>query len=451
VTHVEHRFQAALAATGGRTLGLVAMQRELPAWRLDGGPGYIDFVGLDVRGELHVVETKVGGDVGVVLQALDYAVWVQEHQHAIREAYGWPEGNARSRVHLDLVLGAESGRAADRYLAGQLEALAGDVSWRVVLCADPAADGPAFEPHPRRRVPTGPLMAPNRAQPARWAHRVQQHLASPPDALTYPSAEDALLPAALAAYDDLSARELLHRYVLHPRSSQAFALNLFAPLDGAGISAVLGQLGMPVEKVEPIAFEWSDPLDRLRESTAKRPHRTQVDVLLQGERTDGGRVAALIEVKLSETDFGWCSAWQSAANPWRDVCRSAGLFGGDPARCFQLAAHAQGRRRYDEVLSGSDAPAIAHAGCSVRAGTNQPMRNLALAEALLAEREVAEVTYALCAPSDHTAMWRRLDETAAVFPNTPTRRIARLPAEVVVGHHPDRGVAFRNRYRGVVT
>ncbi len=192
---------------------------------------------------------------------------------------------SRAPGHLDLVLGAKKGRAVDGYFAGQLEVLAGDVPWRVVLCEDPTADRLELHALARRRLPEGPLVAPD-VQPPRWAHRVQRELGATVR-LMHDGPAAALLPAAQAAYDDLDARGLLHRFVLHPRSSEAFALALFALLDEAGVSAVLASIGLPVQTARPIAFEWSDPIDRLQEATPGRPHQTQVDVVLQRTRADG--------------------------------------------------------------------------------------------------------------------------------------------------------------------
>lgn len=79
----EHRMQATMGSQAS-DLALRQLIREFPAYRgLDGSssprlgrPGYIDFLGIDSDGRFHVVETKIGHDPRVVLQALDYAIWV---------------------------------------------------------------------------------------------------------------------------------------------------------------------------------------------------------------------------------------------------------------------------------------------------------------------------------------------------------------------------------------
>jgi Restriction Endonuclease associating with ARP len=264
--------------------------------------------------------------------------------------------------------------------------------------------------------------------------------------------ESALLPAARPVLLDLAARGLDHRWVLHVRSSQAFALNLFALLDQAGLRKVLGYLGRQVLRADPPDFEYSDDSGRLGESSLRDRHQTQVDVVLRGTGASGERVVALIEVKFTETDFSGCSAYDKAANPARDVCRSPGLFGSEPDRCFQLANHGYGRRRYADYLSGvpvnMPSGSSSDGGCLVRRGLSQPMRNLALAHLMLAEAEADRVVYARCAPDGHPTIWRRLNEVRSAFPDTDRRIIRPLAASVVASLHPDEGSAFYQHYQG---
>jgi hypothetical protein len=262
--------------------------------------------------------------------------------------------------------------------------------------------------------------------------------------------QSALLPEAVPVYEDLRERGLLHRYVLHVRSSQAFALNLFAPLDDNGIQQVFHLLGTDATCTNPTVFEYADPHDRLAETTAGSRHQTQVDVMLSGNDEDGRRVAALVEVKFTEIDFGWCSGYLNPGNPARDVCCSPGIFGGQPKNCFQLNAHGRGRRRYDTYLADlpvrRPAPAADDGGCWLRRSRSQPMRNLALAETLLAHNEANHVIYALCAPHAHPTIWRRLTETGTVLPDTATRHIRGITAGAVAALHPDGGAAFAALY-----
>jgi hypothetical protein len=170
--HVEHRMQAALAASGLDQLGLKHFAREYPAWRGEGRPGYVDFLGLDKSNRLHIVETKVGtGDVKGVLQTLDYATWVAAHADAIRADLGWDAGPVGPEiVALDFVLAPKGPMpAVGPYFAGQVEAITGSIPWRVFIVSDPMADTPIITPHPTRSTPTaGPLVA-EPVRPPRWA------------------------------------------------------------------------------------------------------------------------------------------------------------------------------------------------------------------------------------------------------------------------------------------
>ncbi|GAA2163080.1 hypothetical protein [Pedococcus bigeumensis] len=170
----EHKLQATLKGQP-EVLGLTDLWREFPAWRglitssvsPAGRPGFIDFLGVDAAGVLHVVETKIGHDPKVVLQALDYAIWVRANDAAIRsqlKAAGHiiptppghpPAGGTPAPIHL--VLGAgESGTAFNGYLAGQIEALAGDCRVSVYLTGEPTADKLSLT-----KVPARDLWEPN--------------------------------------------------------------------------------------------------------------------------------------------------------------------------------------------------------------------------------------------------------------------------------------------------
>jgi hypothetical protein len=154
----EHKLQAILKGQPD-VLGLTDLWREFPGWRglttssttPAGRPGFIDFLGVDAAGVLHVVETKIGHDPKVVLQALDYAIWVRANDTAIRtrlkaEGHIIPTPpaeplSAGTPAPIHLVLGSQgSGTAFNAYLAGQIEALATDCSVSVYVTADPTTD-----------------------------------------------------------------------------------------------------------------------------------------------------------------------------------------------------------------------------------------------------------------------------------------------------------------------
>jgi hypothetical protein len=173
----EHRMQAQLARQH-QDLGLEKVWRGYPAYR-GANPeltGYIDFLGLDASGHLHVVETKIGHDPAVGLQALDYALWARASEEEIRADLNLPPSKQDRPIPLaiDLVLGPSDKQSAmSPYLAGQLEALAGDVKIAIWLASDAGAT-----PLGLRRVPpeelwdsddpaiSDPIVGP------RWAERV---------------------------------------------------------------------------------------------------------------------------------------------------------------------------------------------------------------------------------------------------------------------------------------
>jgi hypothetical protein len=265
--------------------------------------------------------------------------------------------------------------------------------------------------------------------------------------------EGAVLPAALPALADLRSRGLTHKWVRHVRSSQAFALSLFAPLPESGVRQVMAHLMLDVVDGQDPMFEFEDVEDGLAEASPRSHHRTQVDVVLSGNTASGERVAAFIEVKFSELDFGSCSAFASPANTARATCGSPGLFGGDTESCFQLQNHGHGRRRYDSYLPPPNLPIgpSNDGGCLLRDGRNQPTRNLALANLLVAEGKYDKVVYALCAPTAHATIWRRYEEFRSVFPDTTQVQTGYLPAELVARQHTDRGRAFIGRFAPALT
>jgi hypothetical protein len=272
--------------------------------------------------------------------------------------------------------------------------------------------------------------------------------------LLHPDDASAVLPEALVALTELREREVTHRWVRSVRSSQAFALNLFAPLTDAGVAQVIAGMGHPVAEVESIIFEYEDESDCLAEASRRSPHRTQVDVLLRATTVTGQRVGVLIEVKLTESDFGSCSAFQSPDNPSRATCGQPGLFGGDPNSCFQLQNHGYGHRRYAEALVDIPLtlpePDAACGGCWLRRGNSQPMRNLALAHLLVGDGEFDRAIYALCAPSAHPTIWRRFSEFRALFGDTDRVATCALTAETVARAHVDGGTALRDRHGAAV-
>ncbi|RLV47716.1 hypothetical protein D9V37_16340 [Nocardioides mangrovicus] len=188
----EHRLQSTLRQQP-EALGLVHLEREYPGYRgpgwdptgIPGRTGYIDFLGVDRRGGLHVVETKIGHDACVVLQVLDYAIWVQANHTAIRDdirtrlhLHVGPASTSLTPMHLALAGGKHS-PAFNAYLAGQIEALSLDTTVRVHLVEDPQADPIQLTSLDTRQMwePTSPLVAPP-VRGRRWPTRLTADLSN---------------------------------------------------------------------------------------------------------------------------------------------------------------------------------------------------------------------------------------------------------------------------------
>ena len=251
--------------------------------------------------------------------------------------------------------------------------------------------------------------------------------------------DDLIHSSSRWAWDDIDRRNLLHKYAKHVRSSQAFAVNLFGGLSEEGMKAILGSFFGPIDSVQRPHFEFEDERDRLREAVNK-PQRTQVDVLLQGTRSTGQKVALLVEVKLTEDDFGKCSGADDKNNDTVHLCSTPGPFGGDTVNCFKLRnAGGPVRRTYDRYipLSSVSDPA-AFDGCWYRTSAYQPMRNVALA-GVLQQEDGIEAVVAVCAPLLHREMWAHFGRARSVL---PTGSLLPLPAELVLSLHDESTYQF---------
>jgi hypothetical protein len=416
---------------------------SLTRWMPTGGPGAV-LLGADAAGDLHVVVMAVPDDDALVLRALDAWLWAAGDRSA-RAAL--PDVRDDRRVRLTIALTGRHDAAVSPCTPALLEALDGvAVCWRVVRL--PTGGSSAAVIGDWWRLP--PWAAPRRRPvPPRWSVRLptaQREAAAGPaliNGVRWASADDAVHLGGRLAYERLRDRGLLHHGVLHLASSQAFAINLFGPLDEQAAGALLTVLGLPVERAEPPLLEYTDPADRLSEASTASPHLTQVDVLLRGVTAAGEPVAALVEVKLTEPDFGGCSAYQDPENDRRHVCRVGAPFGGDPAACFQLRRRDPDHppRRYAQVLDlprRGSAATTPDGGCPFR-GANQQMRNVAVAAAMRESGEVARAVVALCAPSGYRSIWRRWAEACEVLAGVPGVALGRLPAETVleVTGHPE--------------
>jgi hypothetical protein len=452
--NAEHLLQERLRRDW-KPLGLrAAPLREVPV-RRPIGYGYIDLVGAGTDGRIHVIETKLGPFDRLVVQGLDYWIWAKANAEVLAE---WLDLPPDAGIDIDYVVAEKTpGHGViGSYTSGQAEALQGAIRWRFTTIRNWRSGGaPTVERRPLRTLPTGAKGRPApRKAPPRWPIRLVHHLADRAEAdgvtlasgVFWPNATDGLEPAAALAYERLAADGLAHHMIGHVRSSQAFALNLFAPLDEEGRCAIAAFLGVESTEVSEPQFEWSDPEDQLCERTHASPYATQVDVRLDCATKNGASVTCLIEVKLSEHDFNSCSAWLSPRNDRLDVCATPGPFGNDPASCFQLRNHDRDHRRlYDTALGPlvADDP-VYDGGCWFRFGGNQVMRNVALARSLVSRGATDRAVVGLCAPNGHRAIWRRWNETKQQLKVSGVK-LAELPAEVVANHHTN-PLAISKRY-----
>lgn len=239
-----------------------------------------------------------------------------------------------------------------------------------------------------------------------------------------------ILSHGFPVFEELTARKRLHRFVNHVRSSQAFAINLLAGLDTEEALALWEVLNPAVTRHASVEFEYEDPDDVLAEVQPYRPHKTQVDVLFRGHDDRGRPHVALVEVKLSETSFGACSAFESPSNPRRHVCRSPGAWGNQPGGCFQLTNHdGPHRRRYDLFIEDESLGSGSRSHCAFLEA-NQVTRNVALAGTLVNRGDAATATVALCAPTGNRAVWRQWRRCKTLYADQPHIILVDLPASV---------------------
>lgn len=445
--NAEHELQERLAELR-RTIGLRDVVREFPATRAGGERGYIDLLAVGADRRIHVVETKIGPDPMLVLQGLDYWIWANAHREKLLSHLKGQfdiDLDAHAAPVIDFVLGAKAGSYHHAATGAVITALDGSIRWRFHTIDGWDRDDTVIASTPPRRAPEEP------GSTARYAGLLQEHLLDHAGhtvtGLRFKDGAGILEPAR-PAYDDLVARGLTHGHVDHVRSSQAFALNLFAGLDPSEMAALWALIDPTVTHDRQLEFEYSDPADDLGEAQTTRPHQTQVDVALRGQTDNGDRHVAFIEVKLSETAFGSCSAFDLAGNDTRHLCRQAGAWGGDPAGCFHLRNHDTAeRRRYDTQLRPEWITPTRDSACEFL-DLNQPMRNVALARALIDRGDADHITVALCAPTGNRNVWRQWARARHAFARVPDITLTNLPAHGVAAIHTEsRRAELLTRYQ----
>jgi len=190
----------------------------------------------------------------------------------------------------------------------------------------------------------------------------------------------------------------LHLWIHHLQSSQAFAFNLFGPLQLQREWARTAWAGV-FPSVERVSFEYPSDGDPLSETVEGRPHRTRVDV-----RVDFGcNRTALVEVKFTEPGFGPCGAGHDRDEEHlKSACRQGGVSLRCLAETCFLARHRS--RRYFQMLltSGSivSRPGLekhSTAGCPLREGLYQVVRNLLMVDHV-AREEGRRTEFVVAAP-----------------------------------------------------
>lgn len=208
----EHQLQADLDAYGLPGLDTIHHHREYPAWRSAGRDGFIDFLAATAEGALDVVETKVGADAAVALQALEYYIWASACSAQVWSRPGWPSQPTSEEHRISLVLAPDGrGRTYDKYLYGVLEALHLAVPWRVLTVApgDAPANAPILTPIRPVQLLAGASGGQPSCAPARYPDgvvRSRQDLLAMTGAGTEGDVADALfreLDGAVHLHDDL--------------------------------------------------------------------------------------------------------------------------------------------------------------------------------------------------------------------------------------------------------
>ena len=134
--HREHLLQAAIG-TEPALIGMTRLRREFAAWRPkytpSRGRAFIDFLGRDVDRIGHVIETKVGSDAQLGIQALDHWAWADAHR---AELAGYIDADPTKPFELDVVLGRRAEPLLHPAAAATLQALRREVNWRCHLVTD---------------------------------------------------------------------------------------------------------------------------------------------------------------------------------------------------------------------------------------------------------------------------------------------------------------------------
>jgi hypothetical protein len=219
----------------------------------------------------------------------------------------------------------------------------------------------------------------------------------------------------------------LHRWGHALNSSQAFAVNLFAPSRFShGVAHALWKT-LPAGRLHPDAqdvhvhFEYSGSEGTLaKHALGEGDIPTQIDVAVEAVFGHNVRRLQFIEVKLTESHFGSCRGARAGkpgakkrTNPAPQRCRNLIRVLEDTAgQCWLVEAE---HRRYWELINGKAGFAILadeRGGCPWQGGLYQLMRNWALARALLDLNLAVSIDVAVCVHPDNRVA-KRLERQVA--------------------------------------
>ncbi len=210
----------------------------------------------------------------------------------------------------------------------------------------------------------------------------------------------------------------LHRWGHALNSSQAFAVNLFAPARFSPDVARALWTSLPAGRAYPDAqrvqvyFEYSGPDSGFaKQALGEADIPTQIDVAVEGVFGNASRLQ-FVEVKLTESHFGSCRGARASkegdkkrANPAPERCRNlTKILEDTPRQCW--LAETKHRRYWDLIGAKSGLAIVAdqRGGCPWQGGLYQVMRNWALARAILDRNLAVSIDLAICVhPDNHAA------------------------------------------------
>ena len=204
-----------------------------------------------------------------------------------------------------------------------------------------------------------------------------------------------------------------HRWARALNSSQCFAVNVFAPLaeDGDLAKRVWARVcpNRPLDPADTVTVEFEHTPHGAGGWLGERRQQTQVDVFITVRRGGVPLGHLLVEVKLTEAEFGGCRGpkpptARSQGNPDRSRCLDLGAILGNPSNQCWLA-ETEGRRYWEIMRSPTSSFALDRlplpSPCPFRHGLYQLMRNRALADAIVANTAAEWADVAVCLHPDN--------------------------------------------------